>query len=110
MRYGIRIALTDHDEAYELRRILSDIVDHKVELVKISGAEEYARLDVRSWPLANYILSRMDPSRSYFKDDLALFAEEMGWSANSISTVLVKLCAAGVLRKIGTGLYRKEPK
>ena len=52
----------------------------------------------------------MDPSRSYFKDDLALFAEEMGWSANSISTVLVKLCAAGVLRKIGTGLYRKEPK
>lgn len=105
MRYELRIRCADRDEADSLRDLLSDLC--KVELIQLQGADEYRALDVRSWPMANYLLSRMEESRTYTKEDMQGFLEEMGWSANSISVLLVKLTSAGTLRKIGTGLYRK---
>lgn len=105
MRYELRIRCADRDEAEALRDLLSDLC--KVELIQLSGADEYRTLDVRSWPMANYLLSRMDESRTYQKEDIGGIVEEMGWSANSIPTLLVKLTSVGVLRKLGTGLYRK---
>lgn len=107
MRYEIRISLTDKEEAQNLRDILADLVEQKVEVVYIQGADEYKKLDVRKWPMAQYMLSRMESSRIYTKEDLAIFIEEMGWAASSIPTLLVKLTAEGVLSKVGTGVYRK---
>lgn len=109
MRYELRIRCIDRDEAFALRDLISDLIGGKCEIVTSSDAEDYRTMDVSNWPLAKYLLSRMESNRYYARDDLALILEDMGWSKNSLPTVLVKLTAQGYLKRTPTGLYRKEP-
>lgn len=104
MRYEIKITCKDQEEARAIRDMLDGVVE--CEIVHISEPSDYQKLDVRGWPMAKWMLSKMDPSRHYDRYQLAEILEEMGWSANSAGTLLVKLTQQGVLRKSGT-LYKK---
>ena len=114
MRYELHIQCINRDEAFALRDLISDLISDliggKCEIVTLSDAEDYRRMDVSGWPMAKYLLSRMEPGRYYERESLALILEDMGWSKNSLPTLLVKLTAQGYLKRTPNGLYRKAEK